>query len=530
MVLVDIEETGKRDSCSACLHPCACSSTRAASAKQYDVLVLGAGVVGCAVARELARFELAVGVVDKYADVGQGASKANSGIVHGGYDAEHGSLKSELGHRGNQMFPQLQEELQFGFKQIGSLVLAFSDEDVVQLEYLLENGRRNGVQNLKIVDTAEIRAMEPNVSLAAKKALYCPDAGIVSPYEFAFALAENAVSNGVDFLLSHAVTRIRREHKEGAHPRFHVHTAKGMHIEARCVVNCAGLFADEVSRMAGAEQFRITPRKGDYIILNRRHGSMVRHVLFQAPTSKWGKGILVTPTVAGNLMLGPSAIDVTDKRDTSTSVEELAYVAWAARRTVPNLDLSKAITSYAGLRARPDNKDFTIAESALVPGFVNVAGIESPGLTSSPAIGERVSAIVRGLLVVDAGNNGVRRKANFNPRRRAVIMQKDEDFDGEIDHPDPAKNIICRCEKVTEAEIRDALSRGIHLTATDSIKWRTRAGMGQCQGEFCRPRVVDLIAKVNNMMPRDVSKRVHCDEVHRPSRYERVVRALLARL
>jgi glycerol-3-phosphate dehydrogenase len=269
-----------------------------------DVVVIGAGVIGCSVARELSRYMLNVLVIEKHQDVSQGASKANSGVVHGGYDARHGTVKSELSLRGNQMFPQLESELHFGFKPIGSLVLAFNDEDVHQLDLLMENGRKNGVTSLKLLDVKELRALEPNVSLAAKRALYCPDAGIASPYEYTIALAENAAHNGVGFLLGEAVVSIRRVEAGSAADAeqgctagsghgarmFVVETSSGRVVRTRCVVNCAGLFADELSRAAGAEPLEISPRKGEYIILDRTQGATVRHVLFQAPTRKWGKG------------------------------------------------------------------------------------------------------------------------------------------------------------------------------------------------------------------------------------------------
>jgi glycerol-3-phosphate dehydrogenase len=313
----DIEDVGRagclRSTCVGCAAPCATDTQRNARKNNtslginlqediLDVIVVGAGLIGCSVARELSRFMLDVAVVEKYADVSQGASKANSGVVHGGYDARHGTVKSELSHRGNQMFPQLESELHFGFQRLGSLVLAFNDEDVHQLDLLMENGRKNGVTSLKLLGATDLRALEPNVSLAAKRALYCPDAGIASPYEYTMALAENAAHNGVDFVLGEAVVSVRQMDSsgtdtdtapdEGKNSRrlFVVETSSGRLLHARCVINCAGLFAGDLSRAAGAEPLDIRPRKGEYIILDRTQGSRVRHVLFQAPTRKWGKG------------------------------------------------------------------------------------------------------------------------------------------------------------------------------------------------------------------------------------------------
>lgn len=461
--------------------------------KKYDFIIIGAGVIGTMIAREFSRYQLDVLLMDKENDVSCGATKANSAIVHGGFDDKHGTLKSKLCRQGNLMYPQLNEELNFGYEKRGSLVLAFSDEQIETLYELYENGMKNGVDDLEIIDKERIIEMEPHINKDVLKALYCPSSGLTSPYEMAIALAENAISNGVELKLKTEVQAIEKNNDA-----FTVKTTTGDYV-SKYVINCAGVYSDKISAMVGVDDFTITPRRGEYVLLNKNQGHLANNVLFQTPTKK-GKGILVTRTYHGNLMLGPNAQEVGSKDDIGTSLDALDYIVDTARLSVPDFDLKWTLTSFSGIRATSSKKDFIIEETK-VKGFINVAGIESPGLTSSPAIGKYVIGIIKDM--------GVELKddPNFNPSRKAIIVKKNDDFDGKIDAPTTEKNIICRCEKVTEAEIIDAINRGIPIDSLDAIKRRTRAGMGPCQGQFCGPRVAEVIARENNMKVEDVTPR-----------------------
>lgn len=463
--------------------------------KHVDVAIVGAGVVGCAIARELSRYKLDVLVLEKENDVSNGASKANSGIVHGGYDAKHGSMKGYFSRKGNRMFGKLNEELNFGYLECGSMVIGFSEEDKEVLLKLKENGEKNGVDDLRIIEREEVLEREPHLNPEVKYALFCPTAGITSPYEMTIALAENAIQNGVLFWLNSEVRDIKKT-DEG----FEV-IAGDETFEADYVVNAAGLYSDMIPKMLGMDEFSINPRKGEYILMNKNQGHLAKGVIFQTPSPK-GKGILVTRTYHGNLMLGPNAQEVQDREAVGTGLDALEYIVNTARKSVEDFNLKFTLTSFAGLRASSNIKDFIIEESS-VKGFFNVAGIESPGLTSSPAIAVYVAELLStsGLeLVLDP---------DFNPVREAIIKPKGDDFDGQVDHEDPDKNIICRCEKVTESEIVDALNRGLRIDHVDGIKRRTRCTMGPCQGNFCTPRVTKLIARELKIKEAEVTTRGH---------------------
>ncbi|AKN30820.1 FAD-dependent oxidoreductase [Clostridium carboxidivorans P7] len=458
----------------------------------YDVIIIGAGVIGANIARELSKFQINVCVLEKNEDVSCGASKANSGIVHGGYSDEPGSLKAEFCVKGNRMFEQLERELNFGYRKTGSLVLAFSDEEKVHLEQLYKDGIINGVSGMKIIDGSEVRKIEPYLSKDVKWALYCEDSGVCSPYEFTIALIENAIVNGVELKLNQEVLAI-----EKLKDSFKIKTNKEV-LESQYVINAAGVYSDKISKMLGLNDFSIIPRKGEYIIFNKDQSYLVKRVIFQVPTEK-GKGILVTTTYHGNLMIGPDAEQVDYKEDVSTDEDSLKAIVEAARKSVDGFDMKKALTSFAGVRPTNTRKDFIVEESD-VKKFLNVTG-DSPGLTSSPSIAKKVLNILK-----DSGLN-LRKKKNFNPYRNPIIVKKDENFDGNVDAEDPKKHIICRCEKVTEAEIIDSLSRGIEVKSLDAVKRRTRAGMGMCQGAFCGPRVRALVAKTLNIKEEEVMQK-----------------------
>lgn len=455
----------------------------------YDVVIIGGGVIGGSIARELSKYKLKVCMIEKEDDVSCGCSKANSGIVHGGYADTPGTLKAELCVRGNRMFADLEKDLNFGYRETGSLVLAFSDEEKEHLEKLYNYGIENGVGGLKIIDGEEVIKMEPHLSKKVKWALYCSDAGVCSPYEFTIALIENAIKNGMKLRLSEEVIGLER-----SGDIFKVKTNKG-NIESRYVINAAGVYSDKVSKMIGVDTFDIIPRKGEYIIFNKDQAYLVNKVIFQVPTKK-GKGILVTTTYHGNLLIGPDAEQVAHKDDVSTDEKSLREIVDAAREYVSGFDMKKALTSFAGVRPTSSTKDF-IVEETRVKGFLNVTG-ESPGLTSSPAIAKKVIGILK--------DSGLKLEENkdFIAYRKPIFIKKDKNFKGDINAIDPRKHIICRCETVTEAEIVDALTREIKISSIDAVKRRTRAGMGTCQGAFCRPRVRKLIAETLNIKEEDV--------------------------
>lgn len=451
----------------------------------YDVIIIGSGVVGAAIARELSRYNLKIGILEKEDDVATGASKANSGIVHGGYAAKYGTLKGQLCGKGNKMYRKLQEELNFGYRKTGALVIGFNEEDEKKISELYENGMKMGCHDLEIIRGNKLKELEPHLNSDVRVALYDKSVGVTSPYEFTIALVENAITNGVELKLENKVIAIEKQEE-----KFIVHTNKE-NIEARYIINAAGQYSDKIANMVGMDDFNIIPKKGQYILMGKDQGHLVNTVIFQVPTDK-GKGILVTTTYHGNFMIGPNSEEISDTDDVATTTETLKDVIITARRSIPDFDVRKTLTTFSGIRASSNTGDFIIEESR-VKRFINVAGIDSPGLTASPAIAE----MVRDILV----NCGLvlQEKHNFISHRNGIIVKKDVNFHGKIDDEDPAKNIICRCEGVTEAEIVDAIHRNIPINSTDAIKRRTRAGMGTCQANFCRSRVVAIIARELNI-------------------------------
>lgn len=450
----------------------------------YDVVIIGAGVCGAATARELSRYKLKVLVLEKEEDVCTGTSKANSAIIHAGYDAANGSLMARLNVRGNEMMEELAEELDFPFKRIGSLVVSRSEEDMPKLRELYERGIKNGVKGLEIIEGKRLTQMEPELSEDVVAALYAPTAGIVCPFGLTFALAENAFVNGVEFQFNTEVTGIVKEQKG-----FTINTNKGS-CRTGYVVNAAGVYADKIHNMVSKNKICITPRKGEYYLLDKCAGKQVKQVIFSLP-GKYGKGILVTPTIHGNLLLGPTATDITDKENVATTREGLSEVISKAQLNVKNIPMSQVITSFAGLRAHEKGHEFIIGEAEDAEGFIDCAGIESPGLSSAPAIGELIADILRKKINPE-------KKEDFVAWRKGILMP--ESLTGEErkqliqKHPEYG-NIICRCEMVTEGEILDAINRPLGARSLDGIKRRTRAGMGRCQSGFCLPRVMEILAR-----------------------------------
>lgn len=449
----------------------------------YDVIIIGAGVSGCAIARELSRYKLKTMVLEKALDVCEGTSKANSGIAHAGYDAKPGTLKAKLNVEGSRRMKALSEELDFPYKQNGSLVLCFDEKDRSKLEELKKRGECNGVPDIRILNREEVLSLEPGAGEQVVSALYTPTGAIVCPFGLTIALAENAAVNGVEFQFGTKVKVIRKA-AEG----YLIETNKGS-FETKLVINAAGVYADELHNMVSEEKMKLTPRRGEYLLCDKLSKGIPSHTLFQLPTAL-GKGVLVTPTVHGNLLIGPTAEDIEDKEGIETTAEGMELIREKATLSVKELPLRQVITSFAGLRAH-GGEDFIIKEVPDAPGFIDVAGIESPGLTCAPAIGAYVADIVKKLL-------SPAEKENFIAERRGIpsmaLASGQERQRLILENPAYA-NVICRCEMVTEGEIIDAIRRPVGARTTDGIKRRTRAGMGRCQSGFCNPKVVEILAR-----------------------------------
>ena len=456
-----------------------------------DAVIIGGGVCGCAIARELSRRKGQFLVVEKEEDVCCGTSKANSGIVHAGFDAKHGTLMAKLNCLGSRKMPQLSRELDIPFRQNGSLVVMVNPQDRPRLQALYENGLANGVPGLKILERDALLAMEPNLSDQAVAALYAPTGGIVCPFTLTIALAENAARNGVTFWFDAQVTSLtpipggwRVETKQGS-------------VDARVVVNAAGVRADEIHNLACPDKMTIVPRRGEYFLLDKQAGSHVSHTVFQLPGAM-GKGVLVTPTIHGNLLVGPNAADVEEKEDVATTREGLAEVRSKSSMAVKNLPLNLTITSFSGLRAHRPEHDFSIREAA--PGLIDCAGIESPGLSAAPAIGEMVADMVANLLKLEENpeftpiRRGIQSPFSLLPEERQALIRRNPAYG----------RLVCRCETVTEGEILEAIHRTPGARSLDGVKRRVGAGMGRCQGGFCGPRVLEIIARELNMAPEDV--------------------------
>lgn len=454
------------------------------NAVNWDVTIVGGGVVGCAIARELSRYRMSVCLVEAAEDVCSGTSKANSAIVHAGFDAKPGSLKARMNVEGSRIMPGLARELDFRFRRNGAMVVCFSREEIPGLEELLRRGRENGVEGLRILSGDEARAMESKLSPDVVAALHAPTSGIVCPFELTVALAENACENDVQFRMNERVEGIFRDQNG-----YMLRTSKG-EIRSRCVVNAAGVHADEINNMVSARKLRILPRKGDYCLLDREAGDHVNSTIFQLP-GKQGKGVLVTPTVHGNLLLGPTATDVFDRDCAATTRQDLEEVILKSGMSVKDIPRGKIITSFSGLRAREAGGDFILGEADDAPLFFNAAGIESPGLSSAPAIGATIAAQVAGRL--DAGL-----KDDFRPERRGIVhlAELDAEQRRELIARNPLYGrIVCRCEQISEGEIVDAIRRPVGAVSLDGIKRRVRAGMGRCQAGFCTPRVMEILAR-----------------------------------
>ena len=467
----------------------------------YDVAIIGAGVIGSAIARELSRYQANICVIEREEDVCNGTSKANSAIIHAGFDAKPNSLKAKLNVRGNELMDALSKELDIPFKRNGSLVVCTKDQDRAGLDELLEKAAVNGVPGCRIVEREELVQMEPNVADDVTCALYAPTGGIVCPFHMTMAFAENACVNGVSFFLNTEVKHIAKSENGYAIRTLHTDSNEEEVFEAKVVINAAGVYADELNNMVSANKLHITARKGEYCLLDKDAGTHVTHTIFQLP-SKMGKGVLVSPTVHGNLLVGPTALDVEDKEALNTTGEGLNSLAATSSMSVKNVPMRQVITSFAGLRAHEDGNDFVIGEAADAKGFINAAGIESPGLSSAPAIGEMVAELVKEMLTLSE-------KADFIPTRKGILHPEELSLEerNELIKNQPAYgNIICRCEMISEGEILDAIHRPLGARSLDAVKRRTRAGMGRCQAGFCSPRTMEILQRELKLSMFDITK------------------------
>ena len=460
----------------------------------YDVAVIGAGVIGGAIARELMRYSLSVCILEKESDVAMGATKANSAIVHAGFDAKEGSLKALLNVKGSQMMPKITKELGVKYENNGSLVIGFNEEDESTIKELFKRGTQNGVKGLEILYKDALKEKEPNISSNATCALWAPTGAIVCPYELAVAAIGNAIDNGAQLKLNFCVENIEKIENG------YVIKSENDEIFAEWIINAAGLYADKIAKMVGDDSFDIHPRRGEYILLDRECEGLVTHTIFRTP-SKMGKGILVTKTVDHNILLGPTSVDGDDKSNNATSKEGFDKIIKESLEDVENIPFDKTITSFCGLRAVGSTGDFII--NSFEKGFINVAGIESPGLSASPAIAEFVRDMLKDFGVP------LREREDFNPIRKPMNYFKEatiEEKNRIIKENNSFGKIICRCESVTEGEILEAIRTNPKPQDLDGVKRRTRAQMGRCQGGFCMPYIVDLLSKELGIPYQEVTK------------------------
>ena len=460
-----------------------------------DIIIIGCGIIGCAVARELSRYQCNITLLDRRGDVSQGTTKANSGIVHAGYDAKPNTLKAKFNLLGNAMFDELAKQLDFPFKRNGAMVLCFDKEELGGLKELYDRGVANGVEGLEIIDGDKARELEPYISDKVVGALYAKTSGIVSPYEMCIAYAENAAINGCEFILNKEVNDIKKE--QG---KWKVCASDGSKYFADVVINCAGVYADYINNMVCDEKIKIIARKGEYMLYDKSCGYLAERTIFQMP-SKMGKGILVSPTTHGNIITGPTAKDVEDKEALYTTYDGLKEVYGKSIISVPSLNKKFVITQFSGLRAHSVDGDFIIGESSQ-KGFYNVAGIESPGLTSAPAIGVHVAKEIKDMLSLE-------KKENFIATRKGIprfAIMSDEER-AEIIKTNPLYGkVICKCETVTEGEILDAIHRPVGAHDVGGVKFRTRAGMGKCQSGYCMEKVMDILERELGITFEEVEK------------------------
>ncbi len=467
--------------------------------EQYDVAVIGAGVTGASISRRLSAYKLSVALLERECDVSFGVSKANSGIIHAGFHHAPTTLKARLEVKGNLMYDALQRELHFPFRRCGIIVAAFSVEEMKTVERLYAQGVENGAIGIELCSRSRMLALEPKLNPDVVGGLHAPSGGIIEPYRFVFSLVESAIKNGVTLRTGFEVAAAERGTSDDA--PYLIRSTKGETLSARWVVNAAGLYADRISEIFGAEEFQIIPRKGEEFLMERNAMGYTAKVVFPVPSPN-SKGMLVIPTVEGTTMVGPTAAEVNDKEDRRTTAENFEKVFYSARRLVPGVSERNIITSFAGLRPTMKGDDFFIQLSEKIPRFVQAAGIQSPGLTAAPAVAEYVKDLLKrgGLELVenpsyDPDIPEVKRLRGLPIAEVDELIAQDEDY-GEI---------VCRCESVSEAEIKAAIRRG--HTTLDGIKFYTRAGMGRCQGGFCTYKTLKIIAEETGMTWEEITRR-----------------------
>lgn len=457
----------------------------------YDVSIIGCGITGTSIAYRLSKFKLKTVVVDKENDVAMGATRANSAIIHAGYDPEENTLMAKLNVRSVELTKELCRKLSVPFAEIGSLVLAFSDEETEHVKKLYERGVNNGVPGLTVLDADEVKKIEPMVSDDVKCALFAPSAGVINPWEYALALAEVAVSNGTEIIFDAEVTNIVKN-DDGF-----VITAGDKEIATKCVINASGVGADKIHDMVLPHEFEITPNKGAYYLLDKSEAKRAKHVVFQCP-NKNGKGVLVSPTVHGNLIVGPNAV-ACDCGDTSATAEDLAFVREKSVKSIPSIDFRANIRNFAGVRPNSSESDFIIKAK---DSFIDVAGIKSPGLASAAGIAEYVEDLMK-----NEGIKLVLKDSFFDERSQVRFKELSHEERAELVKKNPAYGrVICRCETITEGEILDAIRRPIVPHTVDAIKRRCGAGLGRCQGGFCGPRVVEILSRELAVGREDIEK------------------------
>lgn len=461
----------------------------------YDVLIIGGGFSGSSTARELSKYNGKIAVLEKAEDLCEGTSKANTALVHGGFDALPGTLKAKLNVQGNEMMSKISEDLNIPFERNGALVLCFDEKDIPKLEKLKQRGIENGVKGLSIINQNELKALEPNVTDKAVAALYCTTAGIICTFTLNFALAENAYENGVEFYFNTAVTGFTKKDDYWV-----VHT-NNKDYKTKAVINAAGVYADELHNMVSKKKYTITPRKGEYFLMDKQVGDTVKRTVFQLPT-ELGKGIVVTPTIDGNLLLGPTAEDIEDKEGIDTTEKGLDYIIEKSTNTLKSFPYGSVITSFAGLRAHDDKDDFVVEEVKDASNFFDLLGIESPGLSSCPAIGLMMADLVSEKLNLTKKDNfketreGLPLTNRMTREEHMALIEKDKSF----------SKIVCRCEMITEGEIVAAIHSPLGGKTIDGLKRRVRSTAGRCQGGFCTPKVIEILSRELNIPQEDIVK------------------------
>lgn len=470
-------------------------------ARIYDAIVIGAGVCGCAIARELSRYRGHFAVIEREEDVCAGTTKANSAIVHAGFDAQLGSLMAQLNVEGSHLMPRLCEELGVDYDPIGALVVCTEEEAQNSLYDLQQRGKNNGVAELEVIDRKRLVELEPHISDRAIGALFAPTSAIVNPFQLCHHLADCAAQNGIEFHFNEPAKSVASVTDDSGETLWRIDTTQREYF-TRAVINAAGVYADVIHNWVATEKLTIGPRRGQYYVLDKSAGTHVNHTIFSLPT-KLGKGVLVTPTTGGNLLVGPNAEDIADKRGTDTTAEGMSEVKAKSALTVKDIPFWDTIATFSGLRAHQPGHDFVIGELSEAPGFIDCAAIESPGLSSAPAIGRMVADMVQDKL--DLSHN-----PEFNPYRPAMpdlLKISEEAWQALIDKNPAYGQIACRCNRVSEAQIIEAITSPVGARSLDGVKRRTEACMGRCQAGFCTPKILNLLAqKVSDLAPDEVSK------------------------